>query len=79
MKNVEIITKEECSHCDNAKALMRSKKIEYTEYYLGLDYTREQILETYPSQKTLPIILIDNELIGGYNDLVEYLREKKKL
>ncbi len=73
MNEVKIITREDCSYCDNAKALLRSKNIEYEELHLGLDITREDVLEKYPTQKLLPVVLIEDELIGGYIELLDWL------
>jgi glutaredoxin len=77
MNNVTIYTKDECSFCYYAKKMLDSNNINYTEYHLGLDFTRDDIKEKFPSQRTFPIILVDDELIGGYIDLVEYMRELK--
>jgi glutaredoxin len=79
MKNVVLITRDECTYCDNAKALLKMNNIKFTEYYMGLDYTREEVLEKYPTQKTLPIVLINDELIGGYTELFDRLRGKDEI
>lgn len=79
MKNVILITRDECAYCDNAKALLKMNNIKFTEYYMGLDYTREEVLEKYPTQKTLPIVLINDELIGGYTELFDRLRGKDEI
>ena len=79
MKNVVLITRDECVYCDNAKALLKMNNIKFTEYHMGLDYTREEVLEKYPTQKTLPIVLINDELIGGYTELFDRLRGKDEI
>jgi len=79
MKNVVLITRDECTYCDNAKALLIMNNIKFTEYHMGLDYTREEVLEKYPTQKTLPIVLINDELIGGYTELFDRMRGKDEI
>ena len=43
--NVILYTKDACSYCTNAKLLLNSKGISYTEYKIGEDFTRETLLE----------------------------------
>ncbi len=66
-------TKDACSYCVQAKALLEQQGIEYEEKRIGVDYTREQLLEAVPSARTVPQIFLDGELVGGFTEL------KKKL
>jgi glutaredoxin len=50
---------------------MQQKKMQYTEHLVGRDLTREELIEKFPQMKTLPIIVDDGRLIGGYTNLVE--------
>jgi len=68
---IDIYTRNDCSFCSQAKAFMQKKNLPYTEHVVGRDLTREQLIEKFPQMKTLPIILVDNQLIGGYINLVE--------
>ena len=74
--NVILYTKDNCSYCTNAKLLLTSKGMSYTEYKLGEDFTRETLLEMFPSAKTFPVIVIDGFNIGGYVQLKEKLSEQ---
>ena len=71
--NIVIYTKEKCKYCNNAKQLLVDKKLPYQEYAIGLDIDREDVIEKYPEAKTVPIVVIDGEWIGGYMELVDYL------
>ena len=71
--NVNLYTKDNCSFCVNAKALLNAKGIQFTEQKLGEDFTREFILDTFPGAKTFPIIIVDGMRIGGYTELKEML------
>ena len=73
MNHVTIYTKENCSFCTSAKMLMISKNIKYNELKLNEDFTRENLLELYPSAKTFPVIVVDGYNIGGYNELQRFL------
>ena len=74
--NIVLYTKQNCMFCENAKKLLQSKNIPYSEQVLGSDFTRELILERYPDASTYPIVVIDGFNIGGYNELFMKLNEE---
>ena len=49
------------------------KGIEYVEKKIGDLYTKEDLLEAVPNAKTVPQIFLDDEYIGGYDQLVTHL------
>ena len=70
MTSVVIYSKDHCPYCDMAKNWMKSKSIEFTEHKIGTNgFTRENLLEAVPTARTVPQIIIDGELIGGWDDL----------
>lgn len=66
-----IYTKPGCIFCDKAKNLLQMRGIEYKELRLDEDFTRSELKEIFPLMKTYPVILDGNELIGGYQELIE--------
>jgi glutaredoxin 3 len=62
-------SKDGCSHCVQAKALLESLGIEYEERNVSKDWTREQLLEAVPTARTLPQIFLGEELVGGFTEL----------
>jgi glutaredoxin len=76
---VEIYTKDHCPYCVQAKNLFKSKGWEYTEHFINED-TRTQLLEEMTTRigttpRTVPQIFIDDQAIGGYTDLVAWLKK----
>lgn len=78
MKHFKIIAWGECPFCVRAKALLLDKGFEIE--YVVLDHANnllKEIKEQY-GMRTVPIIIKkegeNEELIGGYTDLVEYFR-----
>ena len=45
------------------------KGIEFEERNVSKDWTREQLLEAVPNARTVPQIFLDEELVGGFDDL----------
>jgi len=72
-----IWSKYHCPYCDQAKALLTSKGIQFEEKKIGDGYTKEELLEAVPTARTVPQIFLDGELIGGFNELKTKLTESK--
>jgi glutaredoxin len=70
-----IWSKYHCPYCDQAKALLEQQGIEFEERKIGDGFTKEELLQAVPNARTVPQILIDNQLIGGFTDLQKYLKE----
>lgn len=68
-------SKDACPYCVQAKALLDSKGIEYEERNIMQGtWTKEQLLEAVPNARTLPQIFVDEQLVGGFNELRKHLQ-----
>ena len=70
-------SKDFCGYCDRAKRLLEQKGIKYEERKIGGSWTKEQLLESVPTARTVPQIFLGDQYIGGYDDLVKYFNEAK--
>lgn len=70
---VEIYSKDACMFCERAKLLLQSKGVPFTEQKLGVHFTREAILEKFPTAQTFPIVVVDGFYIGGFKELNEQI------
>jgi len=68
-------SKYHCPYCDQAKALLKQRGIEFEEKIIGDGYTREELLEAVPTARTVPQIFIGEELIGGFTELKQHLEK----
>ena len=75
LKNVEIYSKSNCSFCDKAKYYFDQNDITYQEHNVEIPETFKILLERNPNARTMPQIFIDNKLIGGYTDLMDFVNE----
>jgi glutaredoxin 3 len=73
MTRAIVWTKDACPYCVAAKALLEQQGIDYEEKKIGVDYTREQLLEAVPTARTVPQIFLDGELVGGFTQLQQKL------
>ena len=70
MAKVEIYTWDTCPFCRQAKELLDSKDVEYTEYMIkGDDDARDKMAARANGRRTVPQIFIDNQWVGGCDDL----------
>jgi len=76
MNHVVIWSKPNCPYCTSAKVILEDFKIPYIEKMLDRDFTREHLVETYPTAKTFPVVVVDGFYIGGYNQLSQKLNEE---
>lgn len=69
-------SKPACPFCDQAKALLKLKDIAYEEKIIGDGYMKEDLLEAVPGARSVPQILIDNQLIGGFQELKQHFAKE---
>lgn len=75
---VEIYTKMMCGYCARAKQLLDSKGVDYTEYDITMGGEDKRVmLERKPDARTVPQIFIDDQAIGGSDDLAALERAGK--
>jgi len=66
-------SKNDCPYCEQAKNLLKIKDIEYEERNINNGWTKEQLLESVPTARSVPQIFIDGKLIGGFTELKKHL------
>lgn len=70
MAKVEIYYWTTCPYCVRALGLLDSKNVEYTGYDItGDEAARTKMVERTGGPKSVPQIFINDQLIGGCDDL----------
>ena len=67
-----IFTKDDCKWCVLAKKLMKNNNMEF----IPSQFSKEEfgvMVEEHDTRPTVPKIFIGDRLIGGYEDLVNYI------
>ena len=76
---IVIYSKNNCQFCTKAKHMIKTLGLEYEEKSLEKDFDSDpsKMMEDIGKPvRTMPQIKIDGELVGGYNQMVEYFVEK---
>jgi len=77
---IVIYSKNNCVYCTKAKNLVKKLGLDYTEKMMESFESVDKMLEDIGKQvRQMPQIKIDGELIGGYNQLVEYFEKQGKV
>jgi glutaredoxin 3 len=77
MSKVIIYSKTYCPYCDRAKALFKSKGVQYEEIMLDDKDDEFAKLKQKTGLMTVPQIFINETLVGGFSDLATLDREGK--
>jgi glutaredoxin 3 len=70
-----IYGKTQCGYCDAAKRLCESRGLDFEYKQLDKDFTREVMVEEFPTARTFPQIVVSGNKIGGYDQLVKYIED----
>lgn len=72
---ISVYGKTGCPTCDQAKKYLDKEGFNFEYKSLGSDYSIAEFYEVAPkSHRTFPMIAIDGEYIGSFNDLLAYLK-----
>ena len=67
---IEIYTKDDCAYCTMAKDLVdgQHSRLGVEIFHMPTDISREDLMVKFPNSRTMPIIVVDKVVIGGYNE-----------
>ena len=75
-KLVSLFTKVGCPFCARAKEMLKEQGLNYEEIVLGKDITTRS-LRAVTGATTVPQVFVDGKLIGGSEELADYLGAKE--
>lgn len=70
-----VYSAEWCSGCKSLKQYLESKNVEFTE--IDIDKSEEAVLVLQQHRlRSIPQVFVGEKLIGGLNEVKQYLEEK---
>ena len=66
-KNVTIYSTPTCTYCRAMKEFFAEHNVQYTEHNVATDFERRNEMIEKSGQMGVPVIMIDNEIVIGYN------------
>ncbi|HEX4045044.1 MAG TPA: glutaredoxin 3 [Gammaproteobacteria bacterium] len=77
MAQVILYTKENCPYCRMAKELLTEYHAAFQEIRVDLDSNKLSEMIERSNRRTVPQIFINDQSIGGYDDLAELAKSGK--
>ena len=75
MNQFTVYTKIGCPYCTKVIAALGLAEQQFVEYKLGRDFTRAEFYGQFGRGSTFPRVVLNDDLIGGCQETVKYLRE----
>jgi len=81
--NIIIYSQPNCTYCEQAKSLLKSKNISFVELILNVGQKQEEgktyvpvqhLKDKLPNAKSVPQIFNGRRHIGGFEELKEYMK-----
>ena len=70
MNKITVYTTEPCGFCRQAKALLSKRGLSYDEINLAMNADGRAELAQRTGMMTFPQVIIGDELVGGFNELL---------
>jgi glutaredoxin 3 len=67
MKQVSIYSTPSCTYCKSAKEFFAENNVQFQEYNVADDMVRRQEMIERSGQMGVPVIIIDQNIVVGYN------------
>ena len=77
MAKVILYTKDNCPYCRLAKDLLSARNIAFEEVRIDLDDNKRDEMIRLSNRRTVPQIFINDQSIGGYDDLAALAKSGK--
>lgn len=77
MVTVVVYSKDNCPYCRLAKELLSKRHIPFQEIRVDLDTSKLEEMIRLSNRRTVPQIFINDQSIGGYDDLAELAKSGK--
>lgn len=78
MPKIEVYSTAVCPYCVAAKNLLKSKGLEWVEVRVDIDpQQRDAMLARSGGRRSVPQIFVNDQHVGGYDDLVAADRSGK--
>lgn len=73
---VILYTRDWCGFCSAATRLLKSANASYEEHNLTGKWEELEAVKARYGHPTVPLVIVDGQLIGGYNELNALVRSK---
>ena len=76
-QNFTVYSKDGCPYCVKVIEVLQLAELKYVEYKLDRDFDRASFYDQFGHGSTFPQVVLDSTNLGGCQETVKYLQEKK--
>ena len=76
MISLIVYSKPECNHCKQIIEVLGLSELNYVEYKLGIDFSKEAFHGQFGEGATFPQVVLNGDNLGGTKESIEYMKEK---
>ncbi len=75
--NFTVYSKDGCPYCQKITQVLELAELRHVVYKLDRDFSRDAFYGQFGDGSTFPQVVVDGTNLGGCQDAVKYLQEKK--
>ena len=76
MKNFTVYSKDGCPYCQQILQVLGISELNYVEYKLGIDFTKEAFYGQFGEGATFPQVVLNSENLGGAQESIRYMQKQ---
>ena len=76
MRNFTVYSKDGCPYCQQILEVLGISELNYVEYKLDQDFTREAFYEQFGDGATFPQVVMNSENLGGAQESIKYMQKE---
>ena len=77
MRNFTVYSKDGCPYCQQIVQVLGLSELQYVEYKLNRDFTKEEFYGQFGDGATFPQVVLNHENLGGCQESIKYMQEKE--
>ena len=76
MRNFTVYSKDGCPYCQQILEVLGISELNYVEYKLGEDFTKEAFYGQFGEGATFPQVVLNNDNLGGCQESIRYMHKE---
>ena len=76
-KNFTVYSKDGCNHCKQIIQVLGLSELNYVEYKLDQDFSKEAFYGQFGEGATFPQVVLNNDNLGGCQESIRYMQKEK--
>jgi len=75
-KNFTVYSKDGCTHCKQIIEVLGLSELNYVEYKLDIDFSKEAFYGQFGEGATFPQVVLNGDNLGGTQESIKYMQKE---